>query len=147
MVKSQNNQWLVLPFQDVLILVKTQCTSYIILFGVVTSNSDVMPLFMFPRDLTQHGGLHQVPGGGSNALDWEDWPLEDSTSINKDMHHTIQAGEVSLDCQKIFATTSPLTCGLLIPQIVIPLIFIYGAQLSERPTKFCVPPKMNWRQG
>ena len=50
-------------------------------------------------------------------------------------------------CQKISATTSPLTLGCITFQVVAPMIIMSVAWLSKRPTKPCAIPKMNWKQG
>ena len=48
MVNSQNNCWLALSPQDVLILMKTKYQVHIRAFGMVTSNGDLIPPFIFP---------------------------------------------------------------------------------------------------
>ena len=45
---------------------------HIMVFGVVTSNGDIMPpIHLSTWSQTQHRSLHQVPGGNSIALDQE----------------------------------------------------------------------------
>ena len=51
MVNSQNNFSLALSSQDVLILLNTKYQVHIMVCGVVMSNSDVMPPFIFLHDL------------------------------------------------------------------------------------------------
>ena len=49
---------------------KTKHTIHIMVFSEVTSNDDVMFSFTFSTSpQIQHGGLYQVPGGDSAALD------------------------------------------------------------------------------
>ena len=55
--------------------------------------------------------------------------------------HVIQAGEVSLGCEKISATTSPITSSYQTLQIAISLIIMCRAWLSKRPTKLCTIPE------
>ena len=50
MVNSQNNHWLALSPQDVLVLMETKHPVHIMVFRVVTIG-DVMPPFIFPHDL------------------------------------------------------------------------------------------------
>ena len=109
---------------------------YIIVFGVVTSDGNAIPSFIFPTYAqTQHRCLHQVLGGGSAVLDWEGGCTMPHKQNN------------SLACEKISATTSPLTSSHLTPWIAVLLIIMYGLWLSKRPIKLCEIPKMNWRQG
>ena len=51
MINSQNNRWLYLTPQDLLILMKTKHWVHIIVFGVITSDNDVIPPFIFPNGL------------------------------------------------------------------------------------------------
>ena len=66
-------------------------------------------------------------------------------SGNRTLRHIKQTGELSLDFEKISASTSPLTSGHLTSQIAIPLIIMCGAQLIKRPTKLWLTPKMKAR--
>ena len=52
MVNIQNNRLLALFSQDERIVVKTKHSVHIMLFGMVNSNSNVMPQFIFPHGLT-----------------------------------------------------------------------------------------------
>ena len=51
MVNSQNNCWLALSSQDVPIVMKTKHLVHVMVFGVVTSNGDVLPPFISPHSL------------------------------------------------------------------------------------------------
>ena len=51
-VNSQNNCWLALSPQDIPKVMKSKYPVQIMMFGVVTSNSDVMPPIIFPHGLT-----------------------------------------------------------------------------------------------
>ena len=51
MANSQNNHWLLLSTQDVRILMKSKHPVHIMVFGVVTGNSDIMPPFIFLHGL------------------------------------------------------------------------------------------------
>ena len=44
-INLQNNHWLALSQQDVLILMRNKHFVHIIVYGVITSNGDVIPLF------------------------------------------------------------------------------------------------------
>ena len=59
MVNPQDNCWLALSPQDVQIVMKSKYPVNIMMFGVVTSNSDVMPPIIFPHCLK----LIMVGGG------------------------------------------------------------------------------------
>ena len=65
MVDSQNNCLLTLSQYDVSIVMKSKHSVHILVFGMVTSDSDSIPIW--PQ--TQHGSLLQVPGEDSAALD------------------------------------------------------------------------------
>ena len=73
---------------------------------------------------------------------WREWLWKDPAFGNKILRHAIQA-ELSVSCNKIFETASPLISDSLIPQIAIPLFIMCTAKFSERPTKFFATPKMN----
>ena len=48
---------------------ETKHPGYIMLFGVIISNGDIMPPFIFPHGLRLNmEDLHQVAGGSSAAL-------------------------------------------------------------------------------
>ena len=51
MVNSQNNHWLVLSTQNVVIVIKTKQQVHIIEFGVITNNANVIPPFSYPHGL------------------------------------------------------------------------------------------------
>ena len=51
MVNSQNDRWFALYPQDVPILMKTKHPVHIMVFGVVSSDGDIMPPFIFPHGL------------------------------------------------------------------------------------------------
>ena len=70
--------------------------------------------------------------------------MEDLTSGNPTLNYATQATEPNIDSEKISGVTSPLISGRLTPQIVILLIIMCGARLSEKPTKIRITPKMNW---
>ena len=74
------------------------------------------------------------------------WLLEDHTSGNRILHHVTQA-ELSIGCEIISATIYLPTSGCLHSLIAILLIIICETWLRERPTKLCVTPKINWKQG
>ena len=48
---TQNICWLPLSLQDLPIVIKLKYLAHIVCFGVVTSDSDVMPPFIFPHSL------------------------------------------------------------------------------------------------
>ena len=50
-VNSQNNHWLALSPQDVPIVMKSKHPVHIMVFGLVTSDGDIMPPFIFPHGL------------------------------------------------------------------------------------------------
>ena len=84
----------------------------IMLFGVVTSNSDVMPSFIFPRslELNMEAYIERVTDGNL-------------TSVN--MPH--KQGNPLLVMKKISVTTSSQTSSCRTPKIAISLIIIYGS--------------------
>lgn len=51
MVNTQNNRWLAVSPKDVPRVMKNKYPANIMVFGVVTSDGDVMPPFMFPQGL------------------------------------------------------------------------------------------------
>ena len=52
MVESQNNSWLTLPLQDEAIVIETKHPVYVMIFGVVSSNGNIIPLFIFQHGLS-----------------------------------------------------------------------------------------------
>ena len=128
-------------------MMKTKYPIHIMVFGEVTSNDNIMLPFIFPHGLILKCiGLHQVPGGSSAVQDCEGgcWKTQRQAT---ELCYTLQVGEPGHSCEKISATTLLLTSGSLTCQIAISLIILHGVQLSERLTKLCATPKMNWRQG
>ena len=125
MVNSQNNCWLALYLQDILMVMKTKHLVHIMMFGVVTSDGDVMPLFLLTRPWTV---AYIMFGGGSAALDHE----VGYRSSNKTLCYVIQAGEPSVGCQKISVTTSILTSICITSQIAITLVIMCKVQSNER---------------
>ena len=69
MVNLQNNHLLSSSPQDERIVMKTKHPVHIILFGVATSISYIMPPFILP--CASDGNLHQVHGRGSAVQDQE----------------------------------------------------------------------------
>ena len=57
MVNSKNNSWLALIPQNIPILMKTKNPVYVMVFGVVISDGDVMTSFIF-----SHGCIYQLLG-------------------------------------------------------------------------------------
>ena len=49
-MNSQNNCWLALPPQSVLIVMKTKHPFHSMVFGAITSGDDIMPPFIFPHN-------------------------------------------------------------------------------------------------
>ena len=103
------------------ILMKTKHPVHIIVFGVVTSDDDVMPTFILPHGFTINTEAY---------IKWLKclcWPrssgclLEDLT-----LRQATQAKEPRNFCDHITPTSVRLT-----PQIVIPLIIKSGTQLIE----------------
>ena len=101
---------------------------HIMVFGVVTSDSDIMPPFIFPQRL----------GRGSAFPGSRGWPQATGLCV------LLLKQENCVGWLNISATTSALTTGRLTHQIAIPLIC--GARLIERSTKLRATPKTNWRQ-
>ena len=69
MESSQNMHCLALSPQEVRILMKTKLPVHIMVFGVVTCDSDVMHRPSWPQN--QHSDLHQVSGEVTADLDRE----------------------------------------------------------------------------
>ena len=140
-MNSQNNPWIALSLQGILIVMKIKYPVHIMIFVMFTCNSDIMPLFTFPYGLTLYTEAY------IKCLSWiEKVPAEDSTFGNRTLCHVIPV-ELSLGWEKISTTTSLLTSSQLNPQITIPLIIKRGVQLRKRPTKHCATLKINWKQG
>ena len=79
---------------------------YIMVFGVASSNHNIMPSFIFPHGFTFNiRGIYQMPGGASAALDWEGchWKTLYLAKVLCTMPHK-QVG-----CENISAITSLLT--------------------------------------
>ena len=90
-------------------LMKIKHSIHIKGFRVVTSDDDVIPPLIF-----QHGirvntkEIHQVSGGDSAPED----AVVGRPKLGKNiLRHATQAGEPSVDCQKISVTASSLTSG------------------------------------
>ena len=100
------------------------------MFGVITSDGDIIPTFMFHmasnsiQKPTWSGVLDQE--GGSCKI----------MSGNKTSHHATQVGEPSIGCQKISATTSSLRFDYLSTQIAISFI-MWGAVEQETIKTSC----------
>ena len=124
-VNSQSNYWFARNPQDVPTVMKTKHPVHIMVFGVATHDSDVIPPFVF-----LHGFRHNTEAlictwtrlccSGSRG-----WLLEDPMSGNRTLCHIAQAVEPNLGCRKI-SVTSPLTSVCLTFQIAIPLITMCG---------------------
>ena len=130
----------------IFILMKTKHPVLIVLFGVLISDGNFVPPFIFTHSLklnteTSIKCPEEVMYPGSRR-----WLLESPKSGNKTLYHAAQAGESSFGFQKISQTTLPQTYGRLNPQITIPLILVCRAQLIEKPTRLCAATKMNWKQ-
>ena len=130
----------------IFILLKTKYSLHLVVFGVVISNGDVLPPFIFPHDLRLNTEVY-TKWPKEVVLLWIKWmAVENPTSGNRTLHHATQAGKLNVGCKKISANTSPLTSGHLTPQIAIPLTIMCGAWLKKRPTKLHTMPQMNWKQ-
>ena len=106
------------------ILMKTKHPGYIMVFGVVTRDGDIMLPFIFPYDLrlimeAYIMCLEEV------VLTWtKRVAVGRPTFGNRTLHHVTKAGEHNVGCEKISATTSPRTISRRTHQIVISLIRI-----------------------
>ena len=107
---------------------KTKHLTNIMVFGLVTSNSDVMSPSIFPHGLKL------------NTEAYIKFLMELS---NKTPRHTHKLENLVLTVKKNSVTTSHLTSGCLTPQITISLIIMYGTWLGERPRKYNATPKIN----
>ena len=101
----------------------------IIVFGVVTSDGNIIPPFIFLH------GPRLNPKASIKCLEEVvlPWIIRVTTGKSYVRHHAPQLEELSLSCHRISATTSPMTSSDITPLIAIPLIIICGAQLSKRP--------------
>ena len=99
----------------------------IMVFGMVTSNGDVMPPFFFAHGLRLNTEAY-IKCLEEVVLPW----------IKRQKNCAIlhKQKNLSLGCQKISVTTSSLTSGRLTPLTAI-FFIMCGLQLSERPTKLC----------
>ena len=104
MVNSKRNRWLALSLYDVPMLLKTKHLFCVMVFGVVTSDVNFMPIFIFANGLTPNTGLLKMPEGKSAARDLRGWLPENPTFCNSSQQHAIQAGEPSLGSKKISVT-------------------------------------------
>ena len=113
---------------------KTKQPVNIMMFGMVTSEGNVMPSFnFFPTwSHIQLEGLNQVPRGGSVVLD-QDSGLWNILLQATRLCHATQIGEPSFCFEKFSTANSHQASGCLAPQIEIPLIC--GALLSYKPNK------------
>ena len=94
-----------------------------------------------PVNIMKYGDLHQVPRKCSAQLDWEVRAVTE-WSWQKNSHHATQR----VDCEKIDATTSPLTSTCLTPRLQSSFIMCV-VRWRKRPTKLCETEKRKWRQG
>ena len=132
--------------QDVVMVMKTKYSVHIMVFGVVTSDSDVMLTFIFPHGL-RHNTKAYIKCLEEVQLPWIDsvatgrsyiWQ-QDSTSCYIGRRTQCRLWENL--CNHITFSIGHQTL-----QIAIPLIIVCRVQLGSRPTKLCATPKMNWRQ-
>ena len=83
------------------ILMKTKLTDHITMFGVISSDGDVMSPLIFPRN-------HRINMEAYTKClqevvqPWIEWLLKDPTSGNRMLCHASSAGEPSLGCLKNF---------------------------------------------
>ena len=96
---------------------------YIMVFGVVTSDGDVMPPFIFAQ--TQHGGLHQKPSWGITAQNCNGgcWKTLHLATRLWTMPHKQEKRVLVI---KSFLAKLPLRFEGLTPQIVILLIIVWN---------------------
>ena len=101
---------------------KTKHPVSIMVFGIVTSDGDVMLPFIFSRGLSLNMETY-IKCLEEVVLSWTE--KENPTFDNRTLqHHATKAEEPSLGCEKISATTLPLKSGRPTLQIAIPLLCI-----------------------
>ena len=123
-VNLQNNCLLALSSQDILILIKTNHPVHIMVFGLVISIGDIMPLFI-SLDLRFNTETYKCLG-----------------EIDLTWIYIVAAGGPYI-CEEMSVTTLLLVPGGLTLQIIIPILFISGVRSSGRLTKFCTIQKLN----
>ena len=137
MVNSQNNCWIALSKQDVLIGIKIKLSVHIKVFVLITSDGDIMLPFNFHK-----------------ASDSKQSPKE----VMLPKIERVAAGrpyiwqqDSALCCtsRRIQSWLCENFCNHITPNIWQPnspgchsLDYV----LCERPTKLCASPKMNWKQ-
>ena len=128
----------------IFILMKTNHPVHIIVSGVVTCDRDVLLSFIYPHGLALSKKAYIKCQEEVVLSLIEGWmcQLEDRSDV---WQHATQTEKPSLSCLKISVTTSPLKSVHLTPQLVIFLIIMYGAPLSESLVKLRTTPKMNRR--
>ena len=77
----------------IFILMKTKHPVHIMVFEMVSGDSDVMLPFIFQNCLRLNTGQHKVPEGGNVAL-YQEGGCWKTLSGNKTLHQAIQAGEL-----------------------------------------------------
>ena len=116
-------------------------------FGVILSNGNVMPLFVFPDILKLNTVTYIKCLLDVGLLLIRCWLLEDPVSGPRALRHATQAGEPSDDCRKISLTTSLLISSNRTLQITISSIIMYGVRLWKTPINLRATLRTNWRKG
>ena len=122
----------------IFIQMKTKHPAHI-MFWVVTSDGDVIIFFQHRLRLNMETYIKCLE---VVLLVWSVRVATERLYVSQQDCAT-QARKPSVGFKNISATTSLLTSSCLTPQIAVPLIFLCGVQLSERPTKLRVTSKMN----
>ena len=99
-----------------------------------STNGDVMPPFIFAKDLTPNTDAYIT------CLDQVmlPWMMDSSRTVLCDT-----TGEPSLGCEKIFCDHITLNIQPSNSPGCNPQLIIFGARLSERPTKLLANSKMS----
>ena len=144
-MNSKNNCWPAPSLQDVPILMKTKRPVHIQAFREITSDDDVMLLFIFPHGLKLNTEAYikclekialtyiECVAGGRIYF-----RQQDSAPCHTNRRTRCWLWEKSYD--RITSNDWPSNF-----QIAIPLFIMCRTQLREKPSKLRETTKMNWR--
>ena len=124
----QNNRCLALFSEEESTLINAKHPVHIIVFKVVTCDSDITPKIILPHGLTIKTEAY---------IKWcprtRNWLLKDLTSSNRILPPDTQRRELSLEFQKSSETTLTLTSGRLALEITVPLIIAVELETCKTP--------------
>ena len=140
MINSQSYFWLALSPQDVLIAMKTKHIIYVMVFGVVTSDGNVMLLFIFPYGFRLNTVAY-IKCLVEVVLSWIKTLTIGTPYI---WQHDFAPCHTS---KRIQSWLSENFCNHTAPNIWPSNSLDCNSLDYVKPTKIHATPKMNWRQG